>query len=135
VTVLDSSAVVDYLLGTGVAREAGALFEREAPLAAPDVLVFEVLAVIRRHTLAGALQAERAQAALDDLGDISLELFPSMPLRLRAWEMRHNLAAADALFVALAEQLDEPLATSDRGLANAVREQSGIRVLVFRGAG
>ena len=81
-TVVDTSAVVDLLLGIGVADEVGALFSREGELAAPDVLVFEVLAVLRRATLRGQLRDERAAGAVSDLGDLALALIPSLPLRL-----------------------------------------------------
>lgn len=128
-TVLDTSGAIDFLLGDGAAQQVGALLEREGELAAPELLVFEVLAVLRRHALRGTMPAERARAALDDLADLSVELYPALPLRSRAWELRDNLTAADALFVALAEQLDEPFATKDRGLAATVRDQTSIDVV------
>lgn len=54
------------------------------------------------------------------------------PLRSRAWELRDNLTAADAPFVALAEQLGEPLATKDQGLATTARAQTSIEVIELR---
>ncbi len=128
-TVLDTSTVIDFLLAGGVAREVEALLVDEGTAAAPDVLVFEVLAVLRRDVGRKALAIERARGAIDDLGDLSLELFGSLSLRGRAWELRDNFTAADALFVALAEQLGEPLATKDRGLASAAREHARIETL------
>src|SRR2546426_191179 len=98
-------------------------------LAAPDLLVFETLAVLRRETLAGTIEEERAEAAVDDLGDLPIELFPGLPLRARAWELRRNFTTADALFVALAEQLHEPFATKDLGLLRAASEQTAIATL------
>lgn len=127
--VLDSSAVVDYLLGGGAAEQVRELLTRGGPAAAPDVLVFEVLAVLRRHVQRGGLSAERAQSAISDLGDLSIELFPALALRARAWELRDNLTIGDALFVALAEQLGEPLATKDRGLSAGARQQTGVAVV------
>lgn len=123
-TVLDTSAVIDFLLADGVADEVEALLVREGVVAAPDVLVFEVLAVLRRDVGRRVLEPARAAAAVDDLGDLPVELFGSLPLRRRAWELRANLTVADALFVALAEQLAEPLATKDRGLSAAAREHA-----------
>lgn len=128
-TVLDSSAVVDYLLGAAAAREVSRLLATGGPVFAPDVIVFEVLAVLRRHVQRGGLTADRARGAVQDLGDLPLELFPSLVLRARAWELRENLAIADGLFAALAEQLGEPLATKDRGLAAAARDQLGVSVV------
>jgi predicted nucleic acid-binding protein len=119
VTVVDTSAVVDLLLGAEAAEDVASLLARDTTSAAPDVLVFEVLAVLRRAVLRGALTRERAQAAVEDLGDVRVDLFPSLPLRHRAWELRDNLTAADGLFVALTEHLNEPLATKDAALARS----------------
>lgn len=126
-TVLDTSAVIDFLLVDGVAPEVGTLLA-DGPAAAPDLLVFEVLAVLRRDIASGELEPKRAAGAVEDLGDLPVDLFPTLPLRRRAFELRENLTAADALFVALAEMLDEPLATKDRPLATAAREHAGIAV-------
>lgn len=132
-TVLDSSAVIDYLVGDGVADEVEPLLAADIAPAAPDLLVFEVLAVLRRHVQRGAMDAERAESAIGDLGDLAVELFPTLALRDRAWELRENLAAADALFVALAERLDEPLATKDRGLIAAAKRHAEVETIELIG--
>lgn len=128
-TVIDTSAVVDFLLGVGVARDVEALISAEDELAAPDLLVFEVLAVLRRETRRGEVAEERAHAAIRDLGDLPIRLFPSLVLRERAWSLRENLTAADGLFVALAEQLGEPLATKDGGLCAEAPKHATVEVL------
>lgn len=128
-TVIDTSAVVDFLLGAGAAEEVQALIESEGELAAPDLLVFEVLAVLRREAHRGGLDEERAAGAVEDLGDLAVELLPSLPLRERAWELRRNLTVADAIFVALAEQLGEALATKDASLARAAAKHGEPRVI------
>ena len=130
-TVLDTSAAIDFLLGDGVAGEVGALLEREGVLAAPDLLVFEVLAVLRREVGRGELAGARADGAVEDIGDLPVDLFPGLPLRARAWELRQNLTVADAIFAALAERLGEPLVTKDRGLAAAARAHAGIEVVLL----
>jgi predicted nucleic acid-binding protein len=79
------------------------------------------------------LAEDRAASALADLGDISLTLFPSLPLTPRAWDLRRNLTAADALFVALAELLGEPLATKDAALAAAARRHTRVQVIMLGG--
>jgi predicted nucleic acid-binding protein len=134
VTVIDTSAMVDFLLGTGVAKQVEALIADEGKLAAPDLLAFEVLAVLRRKTLRGTIAEGRAAGAAEDLGDLPIELFPSLPLRGRAWVLRRNLTAADALFVALAEQLDEPLASKDVALVSEATKHSSLAVLELDGA-
>jgi predicted nucleic acid-binding protein len=132
-TVLDTSGVVDFLLGADAATEVEALVAEAAPVAATDLIVFETLAVLRRLVQRGDLDAWRAQSAVDDLGDFPLELFPSMTLRGRAFELRDSLTTADALFVALAELLEEPLATKDRRLAETARLLTGIEVIDLAG--
>jgi predicted nucleic acid-binding protein len=129
VTVIDTSGVVDFLLGVGVARDVEALMSGAGELAAPDLIVFEVLAVLRREAHRGEVSEERAAAAVLDLGDLTIELFPSLPLRQRAWSLRGNLTAADGLFVALAEQLGEPLATKDSALWAEVSKHATVEVL------
>lgn len=130
-TVVDTLAVVDFLLGVGVATEVEALMNVESELAAPDLIVFEVLAVLRRQAHRGDVPGERAAAAVNDLGDMPLELFPSLPLRRRAWSLRGNLTAADGLFVALAEQLGEPLATKDGGLRAEAPKHAAVEVVAL----
>jgi predicted nucleic acid-binding protein len=129
VTVLDTSAVVDYLLGAGAAEQVRELIREEAELAAPDVLVFEVLAVLRRECHRGAIGDDRAAGAVSDLGELPIQLFSSLALRRRVWELRSNLTAADALFVALAESLREPLATKDDALAGEAAKHASLTVL------
>lgn len=128
-TVLDTSAVIDFLLGDGVAAQVAALMEREGEIAAPELLVFETLAVLRREAFRGAVSEERGRAAVEDLGDLPIELFPSLSGSHRVWSLRHNLTAADATFVALAEQLGEPLATKDAALAAGAERHAEVEVV------
>ena len=54
-----------------------------------------------------------------------------MSLRRRAWELRENVIVPDAMFVALAELLDEPLATKDRALARAAARHSDVETILL----
>lgn len=130
-TVLDTSALVDFLLGAGAADQVRALMSAEGELAAPDLVIFETLAVLRRETRRGVIADERAASAIEDLGDVPVELFSSMPLRRRAWSLKANLTAADALFVALAEQLGEPLATKDEALIAEAARHADVSVVAL----
>lgn len=104
---------------------------REGELSAPDILVFEVLAVLRRESLRRTLSDTRATGAVEDLADLPIALFPCLALRERAWALRRNFTAADALFIALAEQLNEPLATKDSALAAEVSKHTTAAVLAL----
>jgi predicted nucleic acid-binding protein len=127
-TVLDTSVVVDIVLGSGAAAAGLKLMEADRA-AAPDLLTFEVLAVLRRVAAGAEVDDGRWAGAVADLGDLRLDLFPSLPLRQRAWALRRNVTIGDALFVALAEALDEPLATKDVGLARAAEQFSRVPVI------
>jgi predicted nucleic acid-binding protein len=81
------------------------------------VIDAELLSVLRRLVLAGALQEGHALQALATADRLGLRRYPSRALWPRAWELRANLSADDALYVALAEQLDAPLLTADARLA------------------
>jgi predicted nucleic acid-binding protein len=60
-----------------------------------------------------------ALQALTVAHQLGLRRHVSRALWLRAWELRLNLSAYDALYVALAEQLQVPLLTADARLARA----------------
>jgi predicted nucleic acid-binding protein len=126
--VLDASAVVAILVGSGLGAER--IREKIEPpdesLHVPHVMELEVLRALRRQALLGTLSRERSTEAITDLGNISFARYPHTPLIGRIWELKENLTAYDAAYVALAEALDAPLITMDAGLAQA----SGIRAAV-----
>ncbi len=62
---------------------------------------------------------ERGAEALEDLASARISKYPHTPLVARIWELRGNLTAYDAAYVALAEVLDAPLVTTDGRLAQA----------------
>lgn len=128
-TVLDTSGVVDFLIGEEAFEAVEHLLSQEGTVAGPDLLCFEVFAFFRRQVHRQSITADRARSAIEDLGDFPLEVFPTLPLRARVWELRENLTAGDGFFVALAERLNEPLATKDRGLASAARSHTGIQII------
>ena len=116
--VLDSSAVIDVVLRT----PAAAAVERRVhdireTLHAPHLIDVEVAHVVRRYAATGEIDGDRGRAALEDLADFPVLRYPHLPLLLRIWELRRNLSAYDAAYVALAEALDAPLVTRDRRLA------------------
>ena len=113
--VVDASALIDALLIDGVARSRLAT----ASLHAPELIDAEVLSVLRRLVLAGKLPEADALRALETCSRLGLRRHASRGLWPRAWELRTNLSAYDALYGALAEQLDVPLLTGDARVARA----------------
>jgi predicted nucleic acid-binding protein len=67
--------------------------------------------------------------ALDDLSDFPLHRYPNDVLLPRVWELRHNLTAYDAVYVALAEALDARLVTRDRRLAAASGHRARVELV------
>ena len=65
------------------------------------------------------MSEDRAADARTDFRDLALVRYPHEELADRIWDLRHNLTAYDAAFVALAEALDAPLLTCDGKLAAA----------------
>lgn len=121
--VADASAVVDALLWPATNRELVLrLTERDDPGVAPDLLDAEVLSVIRRLAARGEVEPMRGRGALETLAELPVTRFPSALLLGHAWELRENLTAYDALYVALAQAMSSVLLTTDQRMARAARE-------------
>jgi predicted nucleic acid-binding protein len=116
--VVDASVVVAALIDTGTNGQwAETLLTDD--LAAPPLLHVEVANVLRRAAAAGEITDDVASLAHADLADLRIELVPYETVGARIWELRNNLTAYDAWYVATAELLDAPLATLDRRLVAA----------------
>jgi predicted nucleic acid-binding protein len=119
------SAVIDASLLVAATADAGAEgawaeeVVRGGGLVAPDLALVEAINILRRLELAGRLGRLEAGAAVHDLIRIELDLAPFGPFATRIWELRSNVTSYDAWYVAVAEELDLPLATLDRRLAAA----------------
>ncbi|HEX5365753.1 MAG TPA: type II toxin-antitoxin system VapC family toxin [Acidimicrobiales bacterium] len=107
---------------------------REGDLFAPDLVDVETVAVLRRRWLAGEVTARRFSTAIGDLEDLALSRFPTLPLMRRAYELRANVTAYDAAYVALAEQLDCPLVTADARLAGTPGLRCAVDVITAQEA-
>jgi predicted nucleic acid-binding protein len=79
----------------------------------------EAAHVIRRYAASGDITGARGRLALADLADFPMRRYPHDVLLRRILELRNNLTAYDAAYVALAEALDALLLTGDRQLAAA----------------
>ncbi len=75
--------------------------------------------MLRRHQLAGRLDGTAASAAHADLLRLGITLVPYEAVAGRVWELRHQVTAYDACYVAVAELLDVDLATLDQRLSRA----------------
>ena len=128
--VVDASAVIESLLRTPNAEAVdGRLFVPGQSLHAPHLLDVEIAQVIRRYAAKGEIDDDRGRAALADLADLPLRRYPHDFLLPRIWELRGDLTAYDAAYVALAEALDAPLVTRDKRLAASQAHRARIELV------
>jgi predicted nucleic acid-binding protein len=130
VIVVDASAVIEVLLNSPAGIQmAERFFATDETLHAPHLLDVEVTQVLRRYTRTGELDAARGLQALEDLVDFPLTRYPHDLFLLRIWELRHNVTAYDAAYIALAEALGAPLMTRDAALASAPGNRARIELI------
>jgi predicted nucleic acid-binding protein len=115
VIVLDASAGVLALLNDGDARRTLA---RET-VSVPHLVDSEVADALRAQVLRDAIGESDARAALARWARLGLKRFATVGLLARIWDLRDNLTAYDATYVALAEALGCRLVTADARLAQA----------------
>ena len=128
--VVDASVVLESLLRTPAAKAVERrLFDSGETLHAPHLIDIEAAQVIRRYAANGEIDGGRGRAALADLADLPLRRYPHDLLLPRIWELRNNLTAYDAAYVALAEALDAPLITRDQRLAAASGHRARIELV------
>jgi predicted nucleic acid-binding protein len=128
--VLDASVLVEYLTdGEYAASSRRHLSGSPGWLWAPHLVDAEVGQALRGVVRAGELTPKAAKAALADLMELRLQRVSHHLLAERAWELRENVSFYDALYVALAEQLEAPLVTLDARLAKAPGVRAEIEVV------
>jgi predicted nucleic acid-binding protein len=120
VIVIDASALLEFLLQTPTGTRVEArLFRDYDEFHVPHLLDVEIAQALRRLVRTGELSADRAAAAIGDLSDLDLHRHAHLDLVTRAWTLRANVTAYDAIYIALAEALGAPLLTCDAALAGA----------------
>ena len=128
--VVDASAVLEFLLQTVLGtRIESRLFRDHGELHAPHLLDVEMCQALRRLVRLGDVSTERAQEALSDFVDLDIRRHAHTPLLDRVWDLRNNLTAYDAMYVALAEALDAPLVTCDARLSASPGHEARIDLL------
>lgn len=117
--VIDASAVVALLVDAGQMGEAVAAVVTEHDLAYPSLMPYEVASALRRLEAAALIPRSLAGSAVHGVQALHGQVFEWSDVAARQWELRHNLSAYDAAYVALAETLDVPLLTLDARLRHA----------------
>ncbi|MBV9493319.1 MAG: type II toxin-antitoxin system VapC family toxin [Acidobacteria bacterium] len=126
--VADASAVIDFLSGMPDGAAVGARFAG-AELHAPHVIDLEVAHVLRRGVRLGTITEMQAGEILQSLREMKIRRYPHGGLLPRIWQLRHNLTAYDAAYVALAELLGAPLVTRDGRLARSAGHGAAIELI------
>lgn len=120
--VVDASAALAALLNDGPARRlVGANY-----LHAPHLVDSELASGLRRRVLAKEVSADDGWRALDTWRHLAVARYALSGLLDRVWDLRNNVSAYDASYIALAESLGCALVTADARLSSA----TGIRCSV-----
>lgn len=128
--VVDASALLEFLLQTSLgARVEIRLFRDQDELHAPHLVDVEVVQGLRRLVRTGEVSSGRADEAIADLTDLDLHRHAHIDLLGRAWKLRENLSAYDAMYVALAEAIEAPMVTCDSPLSKAPGHRARIDVI------
>jgi predicted nucleic acid-binding protein len=120
--VLDASAALVGLAHDGAARAAMGI----ESLNAPHLIDAEIANGLRRQVGRGAIPATQARTRIAVWAGLGIARHPMTDLLGRMWELRDNVSAYDAAYVALAEKLGCTLVTADRRLSRA----AGVRCSV-----
>jgi predicted nucleic acid-binding protein len=123
--VLDASAAVAGLLGHAEARR----YLADVPVHVPHLIDCEIASALRRQSASGAINADIAAAAIVLWSQLGVFRYPVVGLLERIWELRANVTAYDATYVALAELLRAPLVTLDARVATAPGIRCEVAVL------
>lgn len=127
--VADTSALLPALVDAGSAGQAARGALNVSDLIAPALIDVEVVHALRGRVRGGKLQARIAVQAIADLRRIPMERCDMLPLLDRVWQLRENLTAYDATFVALAEAFDAVLVTGDERLAKSTGPRCAFQIV------
>lgn len=115
---MDASALIELLTRTERGRRVEARVLRPSDsVHAPALIDLEVAQVLRRYVLSGQVPEHWARMALDIATAFPMTRYLHEPLIKRVWDLKDNVTAYDAAYVALGEALRAPLVTCDARLA------------------
>jgi predicted nucleic acid-binding protein len=123
--VIDASAALAGLLNDGHARS---LLTAER-LHTPHLIDSEIASGLRRQVQRDQVSESDGWNALSTWRSLAVSRYPVYGLFERIWEVRDNMSAYDAAYVALAEALDCALVTADSRLGNSEQARCPITVV------
>lgn len=128
--VVDASVLADALVDDGdVGKHARAMLSEDTHWAAPAHLLVEVLSVVRGKVLGGKLGIGRAGEAVAAMTELAIEHVDPATVIARMWELRDNVTAYDAAYLAVAEALGVPLVTGDARIVRATGARCEVRLV------
>ena len=128
--VVDTSAVIGVLAGKPRVPRLVDRLIGDGDLHAPHLIDVEFQHALRRLVVSGTISDDRAADARMDFANLTIVRYPHVSLANRMWELRHNVTAYDAAFLALAEAFDVPLVTCDARLARAPGHAASVEVFL-----
>ena len=123
--VADASVVVESLTGSVPAQ----LLLTDEQVQVPTVADIEVANALRKYVRLGRFSADDGWRALETYRWMAVTRHSTFAFFDRIWELRDNLNAYDAAYVALAEIIDCPLVTADARISRASGLRCAITVL------
>ncbi len=117
-TVIDASAMVDFLLNTPVSDQVAERL-RDVQVHAPAHFDAEILSALGRLHRADKMSSKDVVDLIAATAQAPIVRHPLPPLLAGAWQRRENSSVMDALYIELAEQLDLSIVTTDTGMAAA----------------
>ena len=128
VLVIDTSAILEALAARNPAPGLVEHLAADGDFHAPHLIDVEILHALRRMVRREEISTDRATDVRSDFADTAIARYHHLPLSDRIWELRHNLSAYDAAFVALAELLAVPLVTCDGRMASSCGHDAQIEL-------
>ncbi len=126
--VVDASAILELLFATPCGLAVADKI-RDEELAAPQLLLVECVQVLRRAEARGDVTTILGGELIRDLEQLDLHYIDHDLLVQRIWELRHNLTAYDAAYVAAAELLEAELVTTDERMSGAPGNRARVTVV------
>ncbi|MGH3925303.1 MAG: type II toxin-antitoxin system VapC family toxin [Pseudonocardiaceae bacterium] len=126
--VVDASIVVRLLANRTIDETLRQRFAAPRVVHAPHLLDAEVASAVRGLLLGAKIGVPRALEMLADFAALRITRHPMRPYLGRIIELRNNLTAYDAFYVALSETLRMPLLTQDLKFGRATGHHAEIQV-------